>query len=89
MCLGVPGQVIAVDSDQTATVDFWGALRKVHLGDVSDVIAPGDYVISHAGRAVRRITDADINDTLLMYETMLPEFGGYDPLFCECTLVSV
>lgn len=78
MCLGVPGQIKAI-SNQTANVDFWGLCRSVRLDNLTEHVMPGDYIIDHAGYAVRRIPTADVADTLALYEVLLTE-AGEDPI---------
>jgi hydrogenase expression/formation protein HypC len=78
MCLGVPGQIIALDGRE-ATVDFWGVKRIVRLDHLEDVVERGDYIVDHAGFAVRRIPPADVADTLALYEILLTE-AGEDPI---------
>ena len=78
MCLGLPGRIVSM-SGKTARVDFWGSVRTVKLDAMKEAIMPGDYVIDHAGYAVRRIPDEDVADTLALYEVILCEAGG-DPI---------
>ena len=78
MCLGLPGRIVAING-RMARVDFWGSVRNVKLDAMKDPIAPGDYIIDHAGYAVRRIPDEDVADTLALYEVILCEAGG-DPI---------
>jgi hydrogenase expression/formation protein HypC len=78
MCLGLPGRIVAING-KTARVDFWGSVRTVKLDAMKDPIAQGDYIIDHAGYAVRRIPDEDVADTLALYEVILCEAGG-DPI---------
>jgi hydrogenase expression/formation protein HypC len=78
MCLGRPGRIVSM-SGQTARVDFWGSVRTVKLDAMKEAILPGDYIIDHAGYAVRRIPDEDVADTLALYEVILCEAGG-DPI---------
>jgi len=66
-------------SGKTARVDFWGSVRTVKLDAMKEAIVPGDYIIDHAGYAVRRIPDEDVADTLALYEVILCEAGG-DPI---------
>ena len=75
MCLGMPGQVVSIKGT-TAVVDFWGARKEVRIDSVEEVIAAGDYLISHLGVAVRRVPASAVADTLLLYESVLPEAGG-------------
>jgi hydrogenase expression/formation protein HypC len=78
MCLGIPGQVIAVRGE-VAVVDFWGVLREVKIDAAGPTIAPGDYVLNHVGYVVRRIPAEAVADTLALYEVILTE-AGEDPL---------
>lgn len=75
MCLGVPGQVIAVDGD-VATVDFWGVRKKVRLDVVDEPVAPGDYILNHVGYAIRRIPTTEVEATLALYEELLRHADG-------------
>lgn len=84
MCLGVPGQVIALEGS-TATVSFWGTCKRVRLDDVEEVVVIGDYVIDHDGYAVRRIPPQDVADTLALYEVLLTE-AGEDPIAVDLGL---
>ena len=79
MCLGVPGQIVAVRSDSEATVDFWGVQKPVRLDNLETLPLVGDYVIDHSGWAVRIIPPADVADTLALYEVLLAE-AGEDPI---------
>jgi len=78
MCLGVPGQIIEVRGT-VAVVDFWGTRKDVRLDILEVPVAPGDYIVNHAGYAIRRIADDQVMDTLAMYEIVLCE-AGEDPL---------
>ncbi len=78
MCLGLPGRIVSM-SGKTARVDFWGSVRTVKLDAMKEAILPGDYIIDHAGYAVRRIPDEDVAGTLALYEVILCEAGG-DPI---------
>jgi hydrogenase expression/formation protein HypC len=70
MCLGVPGEVIAVDG-LLATVDFWGVRRQIRLDIVDEPVSPGDYVLNHVGFAIRRIPPSEAKATLALYEELL------------------
>lgn len=78
MCLGVPGQIVTI-SNTEATVDFWGVRKTVKLDNLTERVDPGDYIIDHAGYAVRRIPTADVADILALYEVLLTE-AGEDPI---------
>jgi hydrogenase expression/formation protein HypC len=60
MCLGIPGQVVAMVpgyGDQLALVEVAGAARKVNIGLLDATPAPGQWVLIHMGFAVET-TDA-------------------------------
>jgi hydrogenase expression/formation protein HypC len=89
MCLGIPGQVVEVNGN-VASVDFWGVRKDVKLEILTTPVVPGDYIVNHAGYAIRRIAPADVLDTLAMYEVVLSE-SGEDPILAElsCELETV
>lgn len=67
MCLGVPGEVLAVE-DQEAKLAFDGAEKWVRVDVVGDDISVGDYVLVHAGFAIRRIPEDQVRRTVELYE---------------------
>jgi hydrogenase expression/formation protein HypC len=79
MCLGVPGRIIEMDG-LVATVDFWGVRREVRLDVVDEPVAPGDYVLNHVGYAIRRIPEAEISETLALYELLIEEAERADAM---------
>ena len=59
MCLGVPGQIIeVVDAEKfLATADMSDAKRTINIALVhADGVAPGDWVLVHAGFALNKMT---------------------------------
>jgi hydrogenase expression/formation protein HypC len=72
MGLGLPGQVIAVRGN-AAEVDFWGLREEIRLDELNEPVTPGDYIIVHAGCAVRKVAVEDVANTMLMYESVLAE----------------
>lgn len=70
MCLGVPGRIIAIDG-LSASVDFWGVKRKVRLETVDEPVNVGDYVLVHVGFAIRRIPEAQVRETLALYDELI------------------
>lgn len=67
MCLGVPGEVVAIEGTQ-ARVDFGGAETTVRVDIVGDDLAVGDYVLTHAGFAIRKIPERQVERTVELYE---------------------
>ena len=84
MCLGVPGQIVEVKGD-VATVDFWGVQKSVKLEILKETVVAGDYIVNHAGYAIRLIKPEDVQDTLAMYEIVLTE-AGVDPIATDLEL---
>lgn len=62
MCLGVPGRVTKVETNELGmamgTVDFGGITKEVCLAYVPDV-KPGEYVIVHVGFALSRVSEEE------------------------------
>jgi len=77
VCLGVPGRIVSVEG-LVATVEFWGVERQVRLDVVDEAVQPGDYVLNHVGYAIRRIPEAEIEETLALYELLLREVEKQD-----------
>ena len=72
MCLGVPGQVIAVttvDGLPTATVDFGGVRKDVCLSFCPEAEL-GDYVVVHVGFAISRLDEDEALRTLEIIRSM-------------------
>jgi hydrogenase expression/formation protein HypC len=82
MCLGVPGQVVAVEG-LLATVDFFGIRRQVRLDVVDEPVAVGDYVMNHVGFAIRRIRPEEVGETLMLYQQLLAEVEKEDLIAAE------
>lgn len=61
MCLGVPGRVVEIVSEdfQLATVDVEGVRRNVHVGLLAadGGVGVGDWVLIHVGFALSRIDE--------------------------------
>ena len=67
MCLAIPGRIIDISPDQpkTAVVEVVGLRRKVDLGLLRDnPPVAGDWVLIHAGFAMRKISEDDALDRM-------------------------
>jgi len=69
MCLGIPGEVIAITDAETmlATVNVSGVRRTINIGLLDD-ITPGDWVLVHVGFAMSKIDEAEAQATLAILE---------------------
>lgn len=74
MCLGIPGQVVAMvegHGDQLALIDVLGIQRKVNVGMLEEpALEPGDWVLIHMGFAIERIDEAGAETAMAGLETM-------------------
>jgi hydrogenase expression/formation protein HypC len=58
MCLGIPGRIVELGGDGVALVDVAGLARTIHVGLLDDApLAPGDWILIHAGVAMERIDE--------------------------------
>jgi hydrogenase expression/formation protein HypC len=70
MCLAVPMKVLGID-DNVARVAIGGVERAVRLDIVDRYPEIGDYVIVHAGFAIRMIEEEEAKITLAYFEEIL------------------
>ncbi len=57
MCVGLPARVTELDNGM-AVVDASGVKRTISA-ELIDDLAPGDYVMVHAGLAIAKIEDEE------------------------------
>ncbi len=62
MCLAIPSMIVKIE-DEMATIDVDGVKRKASLLLVEDAQV-GDYVIVHAGFAIRKIDEEAAQESL-------------------------
>jgi hydrogenase expression/formation protein HypC len=82
MCLGIPGQVIEITdaAARMAAVRVSGARRTVDLSLLDEgVVAPGDWVLVHAGLALSAISEREALETLALLREMSEAFLGAAP----------
>ena len=76
MCLGIPGQIVAIinSDDALATVDIAGVRRPVNISFVMDDRSAdeciGDWVLVHVGFAMSRIDADEAARTLALLEEL-------------------
>ncbi|HKV84316.1 MAG TPA: HypC/HybG/HupF family hydrogenase formation chaperone [Ktedonobacterales bacterium] len=82
MCLGIPGQIIEITdaAARMAAVRVSGARRMVDLSLLDeDAVAPGDWVLVHAGLALSAIPEREALETLALLREMSEAFLGATP----------
>ena len=67
MCLGIPGKVLEIDKDLIAIVEIGGIKNTVSLQIVPEAKV-GDYVVSHAGFAIKMVDEKEALETLALVE---------------------
>ena len=70
MCVAVPMKVLEIE-ENTALVELGGAQRRARLDIIDRNPQIGDYVIVHAGFAIRLIEEKEARETLKYFEEML------------------
>ena len=82
MCLGIPGQVVAIEDEDKAlgVIEVSGVRRTANLDLVRDEGQPlsaliGSWVLIHVGFAMTRIDEAEAKRTLELLE-QLGELAG-------------
>ncbi|ABE36436.1 hydrogenase assembly chaperone HypC/HupF [Paraburkholderia xenovorans LB400] len=83
MCLGIPGQIIAIHDavNKLALVEVSGVRRLINIAFIVDEDLPaaayvGDWVLIHVGFAMSRLDEAEAMHTL----ALLRELGESDEL---------
>lgn len=66
MCLAIPALVVELLAGSLATVELGGVRREISLA-LLDRVAPGDYVIVHAGYALTLLDPEEARSTLQMF----------------------
>ncbi|WEL18389.1 MULTISPECIES: HypC/HybG/HupF family hydrogenase formation chaperone [unclassified Halorhabdus] len=70
MCLGIPGEIIEIDG-QEARAEFWDVEKTVRIDVVDEAVEVGDHILNHAGFAIRKIPDEEVEETMEIYESFL------------------
>ncbi len=77
MCLGIPGQIVAISDvpNVLGVVDVAGVRREINLACVVDDAHPietcvGDWVLVHVGFAMSRLDEEEAAKTLKILEEL-------------------
>jgi len=70
MCLAVPTKVMSLEGN-LATVDVQGVRARVRLDALGEEVRIGDYLLVHAGFAIRRLDRQDAEETLALFDELL------------------
>jgi hydrogenase expression/formation protein HypC len=80
MCLAIPSRVVSTDG-VTAVVDVCGARREANLMLLPEEVAPGDFVLVHAGFAMQTVDRETAEESLKFFTRLVQaaEAAGEDP----------
>lgn len=70
MCLAIPSKIITADGFR-ALVDVCGARREVSLMLLPEEVAPGDYVLVHAGFAMQKLDPEAAAESLRFFGALV------------------
>ncbi|MCK4334085.1 HypC/HybG/HupF family hydrogenase formation chaperone [candidate division WOR-3 bacterium] len=76
MCIGIPAKVIEI-TGTSGKVDYQGVKREASFLMLPGVKA-GDYVILHAGFAIKKLSEEDAKETLRLIQEMVRVEKGLD-----------
>ena len=77
MCLAIPSRITKIE-DQMAVIDVDGVQRRASLLLLDDARV-GEYVIVHAGFAIKRIDENDALETLRLLREAADAFDAARP----------
>jgi hydrogenase expression/formation protein HypC len=76
MCIGIPAKVIEI-TGATGKVDYQGVKRETSFLMLPEAKV-GDYVILHAGFAIKKLSEEDARETLRLIQEMARVEKGLD-----------
>lgn len=69
MCLGIPMKVLKIEGNK-AICEHGGVSIEAYLDMLEDVTV-GDYVLIHAGFAIKRLSEEDAQETINLLNEVL------------------
>lgn len=80
MCLAIPSRIVSTDGC-TAVVDVCGARREANLMLMPEEVAPGDFVLVHAGFAMQMVDRETAEESLEFFRRLVAaaEAAGETP----------
>ena len=67
MCVASPGKVLSIENNH-ARVDFTGSVVPVNISMVD--VAPGDYVLVHAGMAIQKVETEEAKEWIALFRDL-------------------
>lgn len=71
MCLAVPSRIIEINkNNESAVAETLGLKQEVIVALLDEKIEPGEYVLVHAGFAIRKIDTDEARKTLNLHKEL-------------------
>ena len=71
MCVGIPMQIVTIDSPFRATVETKGVRREVSIVLIADEdLKVGDWLMIHIGSAIAKLDEESARETLDVLEEL-------------------
>lgn len=67
MCVAYPGKILSIENHH-ARVDFTGSVVPVNISMVD--VAPGDYVLVHAGMAIQKVETEEAQEWIALFRDL-------------------
>ena len=67
MCVAYPGKILSIENHH-ACVDFTGSVVPVNISMVD--VAPGDYVLVHAGMAIQKVETEEAQEWIALFRDL-------------------
>jgi hydrogenase expression/formation protein HypC len=75
MCLAVPVRVVGLLVNDWVEVEVGGVISRVSIALI-EAVAPGDYLIVHAGFAIARLDVEEAEKTLALFAEISAQLRG-------------
>ncbi|MBG0791240.1 MAG: HypC/HybG/HupF family hydrogenase formation chaperone [Desulfovibrionaceae bacterium] len=77
MCLAIPAEILEItDGVATCKVGEGNTTVQASIMLLDEEVVPGDYIIIHAGFALRRLDHKEAQETLKILRDMVDLLGG-------------
>jgi len=71
MCLAVPAKIVEITTaGETAEVETLGVRRSTLISLVDEEVKVGDYVLIHAGFAIRKINEREAEKSIELHKQL-------------------
>jgi len=71
MCLAVPSRIIEInENNESALMETLGIKQEAIIALLDEAVEPGDYVLIHAGFAIRKINLKEAAKTLQLHQEL-------------------